>query len=182
MQGIIRQGLNKGKNHFLRRLYNSRVQSIQLYIFDLIRPKIDAVKRVAFLEDHATNSENICTLPTWLVANEGEAKEFYNKCIDEGFEGTVYRKTTSCYGDKDGLYRMKPVHEMGCILLGWKDKGTVKLQVHDGPEFYCSGMSERSAKMIYQHYNKGDMIPILYDSFNKNGRPTFTRINNDLIN
>lgn len=182
LQGIVRQGLNRGSNHFLRRLYNGRIQSISLFIFDLISRDMNAAKRAGYLDENSRNSENIFNLPSFLVTNQEEAREFYNKVIDEGFEGAVFRRTSAKYGDKKALLRLKPINKMMCKLVGWKDKHTLKLQVPDGPEFWCSGMGERSAKTIYQCYNRGDEIPILYDSLSKNRVPTFARIDNDLIN
>ena len=181
LQGIIRNGLNKGSNHFLRRIYNARVDSIQLYIFDLIEPNITCAKRVAKLSDYSEDGQNVCTLPHYLIVTEEEARDLYNQCIDEGFEGIVFRNAKLCYGDKGALYRVKPINKMECVLLGWKDKNTLILQVKNGPEFYCSGMSERTQRIIYARYPKKSMVPILYDRINPNGRPTFARVDNDLI-
>lgn len=182
LQGIIRQSLNKGSNHFLRRLYSGRVKSIQLYVFDLISDNMNAAKRAGYLDLNCLSSENIFKLPAFLISNCEEAREFYNKCIDEGFEGAVFRRTTAKYGDKNALFRMKPINKMICRLIGWKDKGVVALKVKDGPEFYCSGMNERTQKILYYQYLVGSAVPILYDGFTKNGIPSFARIDNDLIN
>lgn len=182
LQGIIRQGLNKGSNHFLRRLYNGRVQSISLFVFDLISANMNAAKRAGYLDVNCQNTENIFNLPSFLVTNQEEAKEFYNKVIDEGFEGAVFRRTSAKYGDKKALLRMKPVNRMVCRLLGWKDEGVVALKPQDRPEFYCSGMNERTQKILYSQYLIGAAVPILYDGFTKNGIPGFARIDNDLIN
>lgn len=182
LQGIVRQGLNKGSNHFLRRLYFGRVQSVKLFVFDLISTDINAAKRAGYLDVNFQKSENIFNLPAFLVSNQEEAKDFYNRCIDEGFEGAVFRRANAKYGDKKALLRMKPVNKMVCRLLGWKDKGVVVLRAKDGPEFYCSGINKRTQKILYYQSIVGCAVPILYDGFTKNGVPSFARIDNDLIN
>lgn len=181
LQGIIRKELNKADNRFLRRLHDARVLSIHLHIFDLISHKMRCSDRVNVLMENTKNSEYIFTLPHWLICNESEAQEFYNQCIDEGFEGIVLREVRSLYSDKRSLLRIKPINELNCIYCGWKGEDTLKLTTPNNIEFYCSGMSSRSRDIIYTKFQRGDIIPILHDSFSSRGVPTFARVNNDRV-
>lgn len=180
LQGIIRQGMKASSNHFLNRIFKGRVGSVKLYIFDLIEPKMRAINRKDFLDRNFTKTKNIFLLPSFLIKTEEEARDFYNKCLEEGFEGAVFRKTTLKYNERGGLLKVKPNQDMICTLKDWKEKDVLILE-HDSREFYCSGMSKRTKETIWKEYSKGSNIPIKYDRLTKYGIPFFARVNNELI-
>ena len=179
LQGIIRTGLNKPKNAFLNRLCSDKVNSIKYHLFDLIDDNSAAFERSDFILHNCEESENIIKVPTLLIKDEEAALDFYKKCIRLGYEGAVFRNVTLKYGEKGGLFRMKPTRSMMCKLVGFKSNDVIRLEAN-GVQFDCCGMNERTRAIIHKLYAGAD-IPILHDGFTKFGIPCFGRIDNEKI-
>lgn len=74
------------------------------------------------------NSENVKLVPHINANNEKELKEFFQKCMDEGFEGIMLKRTDTKYEFKrsNNILKLKPKVTYEGIIVGHFDgrKGT----------------------------------------------------------
>jgi len=178
LQGLIRQGINKDENHFVSRLIRGQIESLKLYVFDIRLPSLNLKKRMKLLNT-LKESEHIIRIESQLIETEEDALDFYAWCLDQGFEGTVFRKAGSKYDSH--LYKMKPTQKLKCIYRGFHKADSLILELPSGQQFYCAGLSEKSKNTIASEYMRGSYIPVLHEGYTRNGVPQFARVDNERV-
>ena len=192
LNGLVRRGGTKFKKeneHMLKRILDAKIQSCYFYVFDFMDPDIKAKKREKILQK-LRESDNIIRVPSFLVKNENEAKEYYNIFLSEGFEGIIFRNTKSLYsgGRSEGnLYKLKPTFDLEAKLVGFEpaEKGPHKntfksllLQLPNGIYFCCGNLTEIDRYRIWNDNPIGATVNIKFSGdFTKDGRPIFARYN-----
>jgi len=86
---------------------------LHYFIFDIPVAK-PFIERLAILEEYREyykDKTNIHVVPQKVINNEEEADEFYQYCLDKGYEGAVYRTLGGiyCSGRTPEILKRKPI-------------------------------------------------------------------------
>lgn len=77
------------------------LQKIEYHIYDLINTEITFEQRNKQIQElNLSSYEKLIYVPTFLVKNENEIKQYHTKFLEQGFEGTMIRNRSSLYKTK----------------------------------------------------------------------------------
>lgn len=104
--------------------------SISWYVFDWLHPEVvhlPYIDRLHKLKDYVRNQgwalEDIKVVSYTIVNNATEAEAFYQKCLDEGYEGAIYRNPNARHKSgrstlkENDFLRAKPQSDKEAIVL-----------------------------------------------------------------
>jgi ATP-dependent DNA ligase len=122
---------------------------IEYHIYDIIDEKLTFEKRNKEIKDLFNKQyEKIIYVPTFLVENEEEIKNFHMKFLEEGFEGTMVR-------NKESLYKIK---QRSNDLLKYKDFEDAEFKIIDYTlEKDTSGADENLIVWIVEVYTNSSV-------------------------
>jgi DNA ligase 1 len=83
------------------RTRNVFTSAIKFYCFDLAIPNLNQEERDRIRQEvvpHLTTNDTIINVRSQLIRNETEADDYFKWCLDNKFEGTIYRDLYSVYG------------------------------------------------------------------------------------
>jgi ATP-dependent DNA ligase len=77
------------------------LQKIEYHIYDIINTEITFEQRNKQIQElNLSSYEKLIYVPTFLVKNENEIKQYHTKFLEQGFEGTMIRNSSSLYKTK----------------------------------------------------------------------------------
>ena len=132
---------------------------VQFHVYDSVRDKLSCATYEERLDDlidviaertydgHFIDNSHVRLTKTVYIKNINEAKEWHNKFLDEGYEGSIYRNPNGLYkGTRSwDLMKFKDFHDAEATIVGYelgkgKRTGTIGkfiMQDDEGVEFGC---------------------------------------------
>ena len=156
---------------------------IQYHVYDMVLPG-PFIKRYNMLVQLVTDIDNIHIVPTAVIHNDEQLKEYHQKNIADGYEGTIIRHGDSGYGinKRDSqLLKYKDFIDISCNVIDVlpSDKNPEQGVVHcenDKGTFGC-GMKFSHAEREEILINKADYIgktaEIRFFEYSEDGIPRF---------
>jgi len=165
--------------------HNENTLKLKYYVYDIPVKDIPWVERLKMLEDLAKSSYNkIVFVEGKLCANEEEADKYYEKCLQEGAEGVVYRNLDGLYeyGYRSySLIKRKPRQDAEAKVISVsKDKnnwGVLLCMLENGLTFECQMRVDSDEFINYRLYDNslkliGKFIKFEYEEYSDDGKPT----------
>lgn len=193
LNGLVRRGdtrLKKEKEHTIRKILEGKINSCSFYVFDFMDPDIKALKRDRLLQK-LQESDNILRVPSFMVKNEDEAKDYYDVFLSEGFEGIIFRNINALYSPgptlSKAMYKLKPTFDLEAKLVGFGPAQdgpcastfkTLLLQLPSGVYFKCGNLTDVDRYRLWNDNPIGATVNIKYSGeWTNEGRPVFARFN-----
>lgn len=76
---------------------NENTKRIEFHIFDLANDGLRQETRLAMISKVLTSTSFIKIVPSTLVTSDAEAQAFTDKCIEQGYEGAIFRDIDATY-------------------------------------------------------------------------------------
>jgi DNA ligase-1 len=127
-------------------------------------------------------------VPTKLVKDRAAAEALYDRFVDEGHEGIMFRNVEGLYKLKDrskDLLKWKPMVDDEFVIVGWKEgtgkaAGTpiFKCLTADGKEFDCNppgSYDSRGLLMAKLDELMGKRLTVEFQGYTAYGKPRFPR-------
>ena len=166
---------------------NDPNQKLEFHIYDIAIPDLPfSQRRNLLLALDVSNIPGIVIDPGVWVNTEEEARAFYNKALELGYEGAVYCDPDSLYGfgfRTSGKQKLKPreTEEFKCIGHYWNKgkmakQSTLICQTKDGETFHVklAGTAEQREEWAaeFDEKVKDKMITVAYRKKTKKGVPS----------
>lgn len=180
LQEIVQKKTTLPDNSFLKKALLFKLKSIKYFVFDIIMEEKTTINRSAFILNNLHETKEIVLVPSNLIRGKEVALSFYCKCLKNGYEGVVFRQTSSLYGGKNGLLKIKPLNSMICAFVNWQHDSNLLLKTPEGETFICGGLDSHT-KIIFGKYHVGTQVPIRYERLNRKGIPILARVDNDAV-
>lgn len=165
-------------------------QSIEYWIYDLADPTLPFAKRGVIAESHLSycKTGKVKFVETHWVQSEDEIKEWHEKFIEAGFEGTMIRNAMGHYVFKhrsSDLLKMKDfcdaefkVVDVKTGVSGTKFDGVAiwTCATHEGKLFdvVCKGtLDEKKEQYASKNKYLGRLLTVKYQTLSNDGIPIF---------
>lgn len=167
---------------------------IQYHIYDIVikdQPQFKRADSLFYLKDTVKqlNLKHIKIVETKMVLGENDVDNHFERFLDAGYEGAMYRDYEALYANtrSDGLLKIKKFQDAEFEIVG-VEEGRGKLKGHAGA-FIChiktpSGAKTFKAKMsgdtkkLKEYLNNfddyvGSMLTVQYQGYTNTGLPRF---------
>jgi len=166
---------------------------IQLHLFDcgVYDPETMKAKKQVFINRHwflsskVPRSKIVKVIPIKEIKNKKEADKFYEACLNDHYEGSMFRKSESSYEHKrsKNLLKRKPLDDAEFEIIGvkaGKDSTVIFECVNEhGKKFKATMNGDKKANQKYLSRDGklkviGKMLTVEYQGLTgKNGVPRF---------
>ncbi len=168
----------------LKKYRKEETEQVKYHVYDVV---MDAPfsERHNYLFSLAIENQNIKLVPTYLVNNEEEMKEYHAQFVSQGYEGTMIRHSDEGYSvnkRSSQLLKYKDfIDEVYTVNEIWPsearpDQGIVECVTSEGITFTC-GMkfshADREEILINKENYIGKMAEIRFFEYTDGGLPRF---------
>ena len=168
----------------LKKYRKGETEQVKYHVYDVV---MDApfFKRHDYLLSLAIENQNIKLVPTYLVNNEEEIKEYHAQFVSKGYEGTMIRHSNEGYAvnkRSSQLLKYKDfIDEVYTVNEVWPsearpDQGVVECVTSEGVTFTC-GMkfshADREEILINKENYLGQKAEIRFFEYTDGGLPRF---------
>lgn len=163
-------------------------EAVQYHIYDVVSKEnyLDRFSSLALIEKTIGFSDPLCLVKTILILNEDEMEQVYNRFVDDGYEGAMYRGLDKPYEHKRStqLLKIKEMQDDEFEIIGVLE-GNGKLMGHagsfvcktkDGKEFRAKLKGELDGlKEYFVNFDKykGKMLTVQFQDYTPEGKPRF---------
>lgn len=186
---LYAHGLSFQENISLIKRLRPESKEVKHHVYDVVSD-LPFVDRYALLKAVVDLSENLELVPTYKVTSLQQVKEFHERFIAEGYEGTMIRWGNEGYkvnGRSSNLLKLKQfldeTYEVVDIVPSDKnpEQGVVHCKMPDGAKFngvtFGCGMKfphkEREEILINKKKYIGQMAEVRFFEFTDDGLPRF---------
>lgn len=164
-----------------------KTEELQYWIYDQINERPFDIRHAEILSKFSnSNFVSLIQVPTYVVNNEKEIKEYHNRWVREGFEGAIIRNTKGLYKIKhrsNDLLKYKEFIDDEFVIVGGHEgegleKGAIIFEVEtkEGETFSVRPKGTREIRIEWMNNIKsliGKKITIRYQNLSEDGIPIF---------
>ena len=182
---LYAHGLSFQENMKLIKKQRKSSVKVKFHVYDFVSDKPFS-ERLELLKEAVIKAEDhIKLVPTYLISDEEQLKEYHQRFIEEGYEGTMVRWGEEGYkinGRSSNLLKYKDFQDITCEVIDIvpndadPNQSTVVCKLEDGQSFKC-GMkfshSEREEILINKKEYIGQTAEIRFFELSDTGIPRF---------
>jgi len=180
-------------NGLTRRQYsNSESEVLQFHIFDIAIyddkrfPKVARLRMIEKLFEVESIGSGLVRVP-YEIGPAASVDQVFHQHLAQRYEGIMISDPASIYTEGKGkwMYKWKPVFDAEFKFLGFEYAtegrnvgmfAALRLQMEDGTEFCCSGISDdKKRKLLSNPPAAGTPMTIEFGDKSKDGVPIFPR-------
>jgi len=163
---LYAHGLSFQENMRLIKKWRPETVKVKYHVYDFVSDKPFAERYELLKEAVSKCDDSVVLVPTFLISDEEQLKEYHQRFIEEGYEGTMVRWGDEGYkiaGRSSNLLKYKDFQDIACevvdILPNDADpnQSTVECKLEDGQTFK-SGMKFSHVQRAEILTNKSDYI------------------------